>query len=77
MLWYVTMKVYRKEGQTKFIKNNMKGLLTLHDNGTIGVSVDHKTLFNGLEYEENGSYYVIYSPSTEQHKIIMDRLFNY
>jgi len=71
------MKVYRKKGQTKFVKDGFDGLLTLHDNGKIAVSVDHKQIFNGLKYEETDSYFVIKEPSTQQQRTIMDRLFDY
>jgi hypothetical protein len=71
------MKVYRKKWQTKFIKDGFEGLLTLHDSGKFAVSIDHKALFDGLEYEEMDSYYVIQKPTTGQKNIIMDRLFDF
>jgi len=71
------MDVYRRVGQTKFEKDGLAGLLTLHDNGRIAVSMDHKELFSGLKYEETDSYYYISKPSTNEQKIIMDRLFDF
>ena len=44
------MKVYRKKWQTKFIKDGFEGLLSLHDSGKLAVSIDHKALFDWLEY---------------------------
>ncbi len=70
------MKIYRKVKQTKYIKYGMDGLLTIHDHGGIAVSVDHKEIFNGLKYEDKGSYLYINTPSTNDKTIIMDRLFS-
>jgi hypothetical protein len=71
------MNVYRKVKQTKFVKDGLKGLLTIHDHGRMAVSVDHKSLFAGLNYEEIDSYFYIDSPSTNDTTIIMDRLFDF
>lgn len=71
------MKVYRKVKQTKFKKPNLKGLLTLHDCGTIAVSQDHKELFNGLKYLEVDSYFEIRKPTTSDMTIVWDRLFDF
>jgi len=76
MTFGVFMKVYRKIKQTKFIKNGLNGLLTIHDHGGIAVSVDHKSIFTGLNYEETESYFYIDKPSTNDKTIIMDRLFS-
>ncbi|PKF60234.1 hypothetical protein CW745_16075 [Psychromonas sp. psych-6C06] len=70
------MKVYRKVKQTKFVKDGLKGLLTIHDHGGIAVSIDHKSLFVGLTYEETDSYLYIDKPSTKDKTMIMDRLFD-
>jgi len=53
------MKIYRKIRQTKFVKPGSAGLLTLHDNGTVAVSLEHKELFRGLDYLILDSYYEI------------------
>ncbi|MDO6568155.1 hypothetical protein Q4561_13870 [Alteromonas sp. 1_MG-2023] len=70
------MEVYRKVKQTKFVKDGLRGLLTVHDHGGIAVSADHKTIFNGLNYEEVDSYLYISKPSTKDKTLIMDRLFS-
>ncbi|WP_137297874.1 hypothetical protein [Psychromonas sp. SP041] len=70
------MKVYRKVKQTKFVKEGLKGLLTIHDHGGIAVSIDHKAIFNGFSYEETDSYFYIDKPSINDKTIIMDRLFS-
>jgi len=71
------MKVYRKVSQTKYIKEGLKGLLTIHDNGAFAVSMDHQGLFNGLKYKDIGSYYCIEKPTTKEREIIIDRLFDF
>ena len=70
------MKTYRKVKQTKFVKDGLTGLLTIHDHGGIAVSVDHKSLFSGLSYDEVDSYYYIDKPTTHDKTVIMDRLFS-
>lgn len=70
------MKVYRKVKQTKFIKDGLEGLLTIHDHGGIAVSLDHKVLFNDLGFDDKGSYLYISKPSTEEKTIILNRLFD-
>lgn len=70
------MKVYRKVKQTKFVKAGYQGLLTIHDDGKIAASIDHKSLLLGLDYEESQSYFVITNPTTRDRTIIMDRLFD-
>jgi hypothetical protein len=52
-------------------------LLTIHDNGKIGVSLEHKSLFGGLAYKEELSYFCIGNPSPKEKEIIMDRLFDF
>lgn len=69
------MKVKRRVKQTKFYVKGLKGLLTLHDSGTIAVSVEHKQLFLGMEYNVKRSYYCIEKPTTGIRTVIMDRLF--
>ena len=73
------MKVdtYRKDGQTKFKRDGWAGLVTLHDTGTIAGSVDHKDLFNGMDYEVSGSYRVIWKPTAAQRGKVMDTLFGF
>ena len=71
------MKVYSRVGQTKYIKNGLKGLLTIHDTGTIAGSGDHKDLFNGLNYKMVGGYRSITSPTSKEKGTIMDRLFDF
>ena len=70
------MKTYRKIKQTKFVKNGLEGLLTVHDHGKIAVSMEHKSIFKGLNYEEAKSYFYIDEPSTSEKTMIMDRLFD-
>ncbi|AOW75414.1 hypothetical protein A3Q34_00040 [Colwellia sp. PAMC 20917] len=70
------MKTYRKIKQTKFVKNGLEGLLTIHDHGKIAVSMGHKSIFKGLNYEEADSYFYIDKPSTSDKTIIMVRLFD-
>jgi len=70
------LKVYRMKGQTKFKVDGVEGLLTLHDSGKIGVSVDLKSLFNGLQYEIELSYFAIRKPTTREREVIFDRLFS-
>ena len=71
------MKVYRKVNQTKFKKDGLEGLLTMHDNGNLAVSRDLKVLFTGLQYFESNSYFCIDKPTVKQTRIIMDRLFDF
>lgn len=71
------MKVYRRVKQTKYIKDGLKGLLTIHDDGRMAVSRDHKELFSGLNYRMTGSYFCIDKPSTRDRTVIMDRLFEF
>jgi hypothetical protein len=71
------MKVYRRVGQTKFIKEGFDGLVTLHDSGKIAGSKDHKDLFNGLCYEIVGCYRSITKPTAKDMCVIMDALFNF
>jgi hypothetical protein len=73
------MKVYRKVGQTKFIKDGFDGLVTLHDSGKIAGSKDHKDLFNGTKYEDEkvGGYRSIVKPTAIEMKTIMDALFDF
>jgi hypothetical protein len=71
------MKVYRKVGQTKFIKDGFDGLVTLHDSGKIAGSKDHKDLFNGTKYEIVGGYRSITKPTAIEMKTIMDALFDF
>lgn len=71
------MKVYRKVGQTKFIKEGCEGLLTIHDSGKIAGSKDHKELFNGTTYEMDAKYRSIKKPTTKDMKKIMDALFDF
>ncbi len=69
--------VARKVKQTKYRKTGLKGLLTIHDNGLVAVSIDHKQLFAGLTYTKTDSYYEIKKPSSNDRTIIMDRLFDF
>ena len=71
------MKVYRKVGQTKFIKDGFDGLVSLSDSGKIVGSKDHKDLFNGTKYEIDGGYRSITKPTAIEMKIIMDALFDF
>ena len=71
------MEIYRKVGQTKFIKDGFKGLVTLHDSGKIAGSEDHKELFNGLSYEMVGGYRSITKPTAKDMCAIMDALFDF
>ena len=71
------MKVYRKVKQTKFVKDGFKGLLTIHDEGRIAVSMDHKSIFLGLKYKKTDSYFCIDKPTTKERTIIFNRLFDF
>jgi hypothetical protein len=71
------VNIYRKVKQTKFIKEGLKGLLTIHDDGKMAVSLDHKELFAGLNFEERESYLCIDKPTTRDRTIIMNRLFDF
>ena len=59
------MKVYRKIGQTKFIKKGCEGLLTIHDSGKIAGSKDHQELFNGTTYDMDSGYRSITKPTSK------------
>jgi len=71
------MRVYRRVKQTKYSKDGLKGLLTIHDHGRMAVSMDHKELFSGLKYVKEKSYYAIANPTTEERTIIFNRLFDF
>jgi len=71
------MKIYRRVGQTKFIKGGCEGLVTLHDSGKIAGSKDHKDLFNGLAYDMVGGYRSITKPTAKDMEVIMDALFDF
>lgn len=51
--------------------------MTLHDNGKIAVSKDHKALFEGLQYQETGGYFTIVKPTPREQGTIMNRLFDF
>jgi len=70
------MKVYRTVGQTKFKREGWKGLVTLNDTGSIAGSVDHKALFDGMNYEISNSYRVIWKPTAAERGKILDALFD-
>jgi hypothetical protein len=70
--------VTRKVKQTKFKKEDWEGLLTIHDSGKFAASMDHKSLFLGLNHEPttNNSYIEIAKPTTKEKTTILDRLFD-
>ncbi len=71
----MNVQTYRRVRQTKFVRDGWKGLLTLHDDGRIAVSVDHKALFSGLNFFVHRSYHCIDHPTTPEMTLVMDRLF--
>ena len=71
------MKVYRKVGQTKFIKDGYEGLLTIHDSVKIAGSKVHKELFNGIIYEMDAGYRSIIKSTSNDMTKIMDALFDF
>lgn len=73
----MSVQTYRVKAQTKFVRDGWEGLLTLHDSGEIAVSVDHRRIFDDLEYKDEGSYWAIKKPTTKERGIIWDRLFDY
>ncbi|MFN2202256.1 MAG: hypothetical protein ACK2UO_13680 [Caldilineaceae bacterium] len=71
----MTVRVYRKVKQTKFVRDGWAGLVALTDSGAIAGSADHKVLFNGLDYEVSQSYRVIRNPTAAERGKILDALF--
>ena len=67
------MIVKRMVGQTKFIKDGLKGLLTLADGGVIAASGEHQYVINA-EYSGVGYLYAD-KDNPVQRKKIFDRLF--
>ncbi|HIF9371240.1 TPA: hypothetical protein ACX6RS_003338 [Photobacterium damselae] len=71
------MRVYRRRKQTKYVMAGKSGLLTIHDNGKIAASGEHKKLMFGfVDSKLEGSYLVLKNPSTREKGIIMNRLFS-
>jgi hypothetical protein len=50
--------------------------VTLNDTGSIAGSVDHKALFDGMNYEISNSYRVIWKPTAAERGKILDALFD-
>ena len=71
------VETYRKVGQTKFYRSDWSGLLTIADNGTVGVSGDHKRLFKRLDYDvSSNGYWIIKDPGTAAWFWIWETLFD-
>ena len=66
------MKVYRKVGQSKFIKEGYEGLLTIHDSGKIAGSIDRKELFNETIYEMDAGCRSITKPTAKDMNALFD-----
>jgi len=67
------MELIRKVGQTKFKKDGLKGLVTLHDSGELAASCDHKY---ALGVEPSSGYAIVNKNDIKARKSALDMLFD-
>ena len=66
------MKIERKSGQTKFIRNDMKGRFILYDGIKIAVTSELSRFIN----ENSTGDLIISDPTYNERKTMLDKLFN-
>ena len=66
------MKIERKSGQTKFIKDDMKGRFILYD----GIKIVVTSMFSKFINENSTGDIIISDPTHDERKSMLDKLFD-